>query len=368
MKSPYILVAFAGLILVNLTPLNAQTFTGDGNWLDEDRWDDGIPADGSDAIINGAAAITEDTVSQNSLNPNRVVIGQGAEGSLTVSGGTLSGAHGGGGVFVGAGADGVGSLIIEDGAAFRSQGANMTVKVGDEEGGRGSVIVAGELLNFKFFEIINGTLEMRHTGINAKFNDLNESVIGPNGTLSFVINGDQVGTMQRSNNNGLRLNIDSGATLQVTLGGEFAIGDSWPLMRYTLLNGQFSQGTSFVNAQGYEFNVDYGTGNGSEVILTLMSLDGRPQIESFIADPVVIASGDVATLNWQVDKSTSLSIDQGVGVVTGNSGSVEVLPTETTTYALTVDFNGIIATQEVTVVVDSVPLGVCRTLRGKGRC
>ena len=179
----------------------------------------------------------------------------------------------------------------------------MTVRIGDDEGGVGFVSVAGELLNYKFFELLNGTLEMQPTGINAKFNQASPpSVIGPNGTLSYVINGSQVGSLKRSNANGLQVDIDSQATLQITLEGNFAVGDSWLLMDYTRLSGQFAQGTSFVNAQGYAFDIDYGSGSSDELTLTLTSLDARPQIAAFASNPVVISSGDEATLSWNVDK------------------------------------------------------------------
>ena len=69
-----------------LTNLSAQLFTSEGDWMDEDRWDDAIRGDGSTAVINGVAVISANIVAQNSLNPNRVVIGGGTEGSLTMNG------------------------------------------------------------------------------------------------------------------------------------------------------------------------------------------------------------------------------------------------------------------------------------------
>lgn len=63
------------------------TFTGDGDWLESDRWDGDVPADNSTAIINGNAIISEDITTQNSINPSRIEIGSGADGSLTVDAG-----------------------------------------------------------------------------------------------------------------------------------------------------------------------------------------------------------------------------------------------------------------------------------------
>jgi chitinase len=72
-----------------------------------------------------------------------------------------------------------------------------------------------------------------------------------------------------------------------------------------------------------------------------------PTAHSFTATPAKIGSGDPATLTWNVAEFDSISIDHGVGVVTGTAGSTGVVvnPTETTTYTLTAT--------NATVVVDS---------------
>ena len=360
MKPPIAL--FAGLFVFSLvSTASSQTiFEGEGNWMDDNLWDLGVPVDNDNAVINGICTITEDTAPQNSQNPSRVAIGEFEEGTLRVVGGTLSGAHGGNnGIFVGVGEGGNGTLIIEQGASFRSQGGGMVVRIGDEDGGVGKVVVGGELLNYKFFELINGTLEMRSTGVNAKFNQNDTtSYIGPDGTLSYVIDGPNVGSLKKADGTGgLVVEIDEGSNLEITLGGAFSVGDSWLLMRYTSLSGEFSQGGSFTNHQGYTFNVDYGSGDNSDLVLTLTSDEERPKILSYTADPSAASSGDPVTLAWNVDKFTTLDIS-GVGDVTaqGGNGSVVVNPTETTTYTLTVDFDDVIVTQDVTVIVDAQPV------------
>lgn len=62
---------------------------------------------------------------------------------------------------------------------------------------------------------------------------------------------------------------------------------------------------------------------------------GAPSIQAFAVSPGSIASGQTATLSWAVSGQTSMSINNGVGVVSGASGSVGVSPTTTTTYTLT---------------------------------
>ncbi|MGK0189028.1 MAG: hypothetical protein ACI9R3_004845 [Verrucomicrobiales bacterium] len=361
MKPLHCLLSAATAAAFSLSHSFAQDtiFEGEGNWNDDDLWDLGVPVDNSVAIINGDCTITEDTALQNSLNPAGVRIGEFTEGTLRVTGGTLSGAHGGNnGVFVGVGEGGIGTLIIEQGASYRSQGGGMVVRVGDFDGGHGTVIVGGELLNYKFFELINGTLEMLPTGVNAKFNEANLSLIGADGILSYVIDGASVGALTKAaGTSGLQVEIDSDSELKITLGGSFNIGDSWILMSYSELTGEFSQGTEFTNEQGYTFTVDYGAGSNSDVTLTLTSDEERPKIVSYTATPAAVSSGDAVTLDWDVDQFTTLMIS-GVGNVTasGGQGSVIVNPTETTSYTLTVDFDDVIIMQDVTVVVDAQPV------------
>jgi probable HAF family extracellular repeat protein len=58
-----------------------------------------------------------------------------------------------------------------------------------------------------------------------------------------------------------------------------------------------------------------------------------PVIANFSASPSSVVSGKSSTLSWSVSDATSLSINQGVGTVTGSSASVT--PSATTTYTLT---------------------------------
>ena len=120
------------LLLLSLVPgvITAQisTFSGDGSWLDPTRWDSGIVVpDNQTAVINGNAVVDQNTGASNTDNPSRIEIGNGAgqSGSVTVTGGTLSGAHGGGnGIYVGVNG-GSGTLTVKEGATYRTQGGTM---------------------------------------------------------------------------------------------------------------------------------------------------------------------------------------------------------------------------------------------------
>jgi len=82
-----------------------------------------------------------------------------------------------------------------------------------------------------------------------------------------------------------------------------------------------------------------------------------PVISSFSASPTSIAAGGSSTLSWSVSNATSLSIDQGVGSVTGLT-SIAVSPTVDITYTLTATGPGGTATRSITITVHAPSLHV----------
>jgi hypothetical protein len=77
-----------------------------------------------------------------------------------------------------------------------------------------------------------------------------------------------------------------------------------------------------------------------------------PTISSFTASPASISpldGGGSATLSWSVASATSLSIS-GLGAVIGNS--IQVSPSQTTTYTLTASNAQGAVTAQTTVTVD----------------
>jgi uncharacterized protein YkwD/chitodextrinase len=77
-----------------------------------------------------------------------------------------------------------------------------------------------------------------------------------------------------------------------------------------------------------------------------------PVINSFTASPSAITAGQSATLSWSVTGATSISIDNGIGAVTGTSQPIS--PGSTTVYTLTASNSGGSATAKVTVTVSAV--------------
>ncbi|WNG38507.1 hypothetical protein F0U61_36110 [Archangium violaceum] len=89
--------------------------------------------------------------------------------------------------------------------------------------------------------------------------------------------------------------------------------------------------------------------NGAETLAATTLAIQPPVIRRFSATPVAINLGQSTTLSWSVAGATSMSIEPGVGTVTGTS--VTVRPTATTTYTLTAvnELGSVTATTTVTV-------------------
>ena len=78
-----------------------------------------------------------------------------------------------------------------------------------------------------------------------------------------------------------------------------------------------------------------------------------PAISSFTASPTTVSAGAASTLQWSVSNATSLSLDNGIGAVTGTSKTVN--PAATTTYTLTAMGAGPNAVATATVTVAATP-------------
>jgi len=112
----------------------------------------------------------------------------------------------------------------------------------------------------------------------------------------------------------------------------------------------------------------------SSVVTVAPATGGAPVISSFSASPSTVMAGQTVTLSWSVTGATSMSVDGGVGNVTGSS--VNVTPSVTSTYTLTATNTSGTATAAAIVTVlqppviqsftanpQTVPLGLSTTLQ-----
>ena len=97
-----------------------------------------------------------------------------------------------------------------------------------------------------------------------------------------------------------------------------------------------------------------GAGGGPVTATATVTVGSGPVISSFTASPASINAGQSSTLSWTVTGATTLSIDNGVGDVTGTTSKV-VSPTTTTTYTLTATAGGSSVVATATVRVSSGP-------------
>ncbi len=95
-------------------------------------------------------------------------------------------------------------------------------------------------------------------------------------------------------------------------------------------------------------------GAGSVMAQATVTVTPPPAVTSFAASPAVINQGQSTLLSWVVSGATSLSIDHGVGTVSGTS--VTLSPATTTTYTLTATNGAGSITAQATVTVAPPPV------------
>ncbi len=123
---------------------------------------------------------------------------------------------------------------------------------------------------------------------------------------------------------------------------------------------------TIVTAKGVDANVldmaltDWS--NTACIQIVVATTTPGPSISSFIAIPDSITSGGSSVLSWTVSNATSISIDNGVGIVTGTS--VSVSPTTAKIYTLTATGPGGTVTATATVTVVQPTITVQAPIRG----
>ena len=119
------------------------------------------------------------------------------------------------------------------------------------------------------------------------------------------------------------------------------------------IGGPSSSFDRIVSSRGaYSQNVNL-TSDSLEVSIIAAFKSNLPDITSFTSAPVKMQNGESATLDWVIQRADSVSIDQGIGTVTGSSRSVS--PTASTTYTIT-------ATNTFGSVQANVTVGIIATM------
>ncbi|MGJ8640511.1 MAG: beta strand repeat-containing protein [Opitutaceae bacterium] len=94
-------------------------------------------------------------------------------------------------------------------------------------------------------------------------------------------------------------------------------------------------------------------GDGATTVMDTVEIVVIPEIVSFTADNTQVGTGDSVNLSWSVEDATVLTLDPGAIDVTGLT-TLEVFPTEPTTYTLTAGDGTTDVDAEVAVQVGSI--------------
>jgi chitinase len=152
---------------------------------------------------------------------------------------------------------------------------------------------------------------------------------------------------------------------------EIAVGDAsrltWSVTGYDTLAidqgvGSVAQipgatGVSVAPTQTTTYTLTASNAHGTVTRTVLVTTHAVPTVVSFTAAPAKVGASGTSVLTWDVTNFESISIDHGVGVVTGIAGStgVTVQPNATTTYVLTAANAYGTVRQTVTVTVETAP-------------
>ncbi|MES1258526.1 MAG: PA14 domain-containing protein, partial [Acidobacteriota bacterium] len=140
----------------------------------------------------------------------------------------------------------------------------------------------------------------------------------------------------------------TGDGIRLSIDGQLILNnwqDRFPTV-YTVTQA-VSAGTHLIEVDHYEVS----GGDVAQISWKNTSVaPNAPLISSFTATPSNATAGQTVTLSWTVSGATSVSIDNGVGDVTGRSSAV-VTPAQTTTYTLSAMNPQGVASAPVTVTV-----------------
>ncbi len=140
--------------------------------------------------------------------------------------------------------------------------------------------------------------------------------------------------------------------------GAFDPGVNWSIVSGGGILSATSGATVTYNATGVASNTDVvlkavSTADSSKSASLNLKVLAKPTIASFIASQSVLGGGGGSiNLSWNASGADNLSIDQGVGVVTGNLKTVNV--TKSTRFTLTASNGAVSSTATVTVTVTAL--------------
>ncbi len=105
----------------------------------------------------------------------------------------------------------------------------------------------------------------------------------------------------------------------------------------------------------YTLTADNAFGASTNATATVTIISTPPVINSFSADKTIITNGATVTLSWDVDDAVGLSIDQGIGDVSGLTSTQVVVNADTIFTLTATNLNGVV-NETVEIVIGEVPV------------
>ena len=184
-----------------------------------------------------------------------------------------------------------------------------------------------------FGDASTGTLQLYPLGIMCPNGNPSCNEAGYNTSHTYASAGTYTATLLNSNNTILGSATITVASPSTVYNPIYPSGGTAPV-KTTTFESQTTPAMQDVPGQTLEVVPPMGSTSTFEVPFTVGNA-AVPAISSFTASPASLSpfdAGESATLSWSVASATSLSIS-GLGAVIGNS--IQVSPSQTTTYTLT---------------------------------
>ncbi|MBW2609897.1 MAG: tandem-95 repeat protein, partial [Deltaproteobacteria bacterium] len=200
------------------------------------------------------------------------------------------------------------------------------------------------------FKANDGTVDSNIATVTLTINPVNDDPIAVDDTLSTVMDTPVIAPNSSLLANDTDVDEDSLSISGFTQPANGAVTDNG--------DGSFTYtpNTGFTGPDSFTYTASDGNGGTDSAIVSVTVNQTVPSI-TISADPAKILAGGSSVLTWSTSHADSVSIDQGIGIVS-LSGTTIVSPLSTTTYTITATGSGGTSDESVTVQVIMPPADV----------
>lgn len=265
---PFMNIQNISLILLSLaSPLSAATVytnnngTGDSDFNNVANWSNGLPGSG-----NEGSSTADGTLTGNFNNGGEPFM---LNSTIATSSFTFAVGGAGDRLFIGDGT--TGSLTINNGGALTAIGTNQDVRIGTNSGTGTLIFENGSSLDMrKAVQVISGTLSLATNVATGQNGIQNQLLVGATGTLSYDIDGANYHTLQGST---LPLSLDAASTLRLNFLSAPTTGTT-----YILVDDVSEFGAGGTDTFGSVNAIGLGAGQSIQVNYNIASLRLEAQV------------------------------------------------------------------------------------------